>query len=258
MSNITPFNFEEHAVRVQVEGDEVWFNSADVCAALEMTNPRKAVDDHVDGDDVTKRDTIDSLGRTQMANHINESGLYSLIMGSKKPEAKRFKRWVTHDVLPAIRKTGSYSVPPQHKTRKTTSITDMARVALMLYRETSKIKGVDKATMMAKTMEVISATTGDNYQPMVLALPAVAPADVADLNPTAIGQRVGMSAREVNQVLVEMGLQYRNDSGKLRLTDAGSAFGSMTPFHKNGHSDLQIHWKEEVVDLVRGHTARLI
>jgi prophage antirepressor-like protein len=255
MSNITPFNFEDHQVRVITTAHgETLFVASDVLSVL--TLDRKALE-RLD-DDEKGVSSIHTPGGAQDMTVVNEPGLYSLVLGSRKPEAKRFKRWVTHDVLPAIRKTGSYSVPPQHKTRKTTSITDMARVALMLYRETSKIKGVDKATMMAKTMEVISATTGDNYQPMVLALPTVAPADVADLNPTSIGQRVGMSAREVNQVLIEMGLQYRNDSGKLRLTDAGSAFGSMTPFHKNGHSDLQIHWKEEVVDLVRGHTARLI
>ena len=65
----------------------------------------------MDGDDVQKMDTIDSLGRTQRANHVNESGLYSLILGSRKPEAKRFKKWVTSEVLPQIRKTGSYNGP---------------------------------------------------------------------------------------------------------------------------------------------------
>ena len=72
----------------------------------------------MDGDDVQKMDTIDSLGRTQRANHVNESGLYSLILGSRKPEAKRFKKWVTSEVLPAIRKTGSYSGPVIGRTRQ--------------------------------------------------------------------------------------------------------------------------------------------
>ncbi|MGF6904639.1 phage antirepressor KilAC domain-containing protein, partial [Paraburkholderia sp. GAS348] len=61
-------------------------------------------------DDVQKLDTIDSLGRTQHTNHVNESGLYALIFGSTKPEAKRFKRWVVGEVLPSIRKTGAYGV----------------------------------------------------------------------------------------------------------------------------------------------------
>lgn len=92
------FKFESHAVRVQTdEHGQLWFNANDVCEVLELTNPHKAVGDHVDADDLTKREVIDSLGRTQRANYINESGLYALIIGSHKPEAKRFKRWVTSE-----------------------------------------------------------------------------------------------------------------------------------------------------------------
>ena len=80
----------------------------DVCAALELVNPRKALADHVDPDDVTQGDTTDNLGRKQLTNHVNESGLYALIFGSRKESAKRFKRWVTSEVLPAIRKNGYY------------------------------------------------------------------------------------------------------------------------------------------------------
>lgn len=90
------------------EANEPLFCAADVCKVLGYTNPRKAVADHVSEDDVTKRDTIDNLGRTQTASFVNESGLYSLIFGSKLESAKAFKRWVTSEVLPAIRKTGGY------------------------------------------------------------------------------------------------------------------------------------------------------
>ena len=105
MSAIIPFQFEAHAVRVQV--DELglpWFNATDVCDALEMGNPSQAIKSHVDADDLQKLEVIDNLGRTQRANHINESGLYALILGSTKDAAKRFKRWVTSEVLPAIRR----------------------------------------------------------------------------------------------------------------------------------------------------------
>ena len=110
MSAIIPFQFEAHAVRVQVdELGQPWFNATDVCDALEMGNPSQAIKSHVDADDLQKLEVIDSLGRTQRANHVNESGLYALILGSTKDTAKRFKRWVTHDVLPTIRKTGGYA-----------------------------------------------------------------------------------------------------------------------------------------------------
>lgn len=80
----------------------------DVCKALELTNPHKALADHVDPDDLTQSEVTDNLGRKQLTNHINESGLYALIFGSRKESAKSFKRWVTSEVLPAIRKNGYY------------------------------------------------------------------------------------------------------------------------------------------------------
>ncbi|MBF0583684.1 MAG: Bro-N domain-containing protein [Magnetococcales bacterium] len=107
---IIPFSFEEKQVRVILdEQNNPWFNAGDVCAVLGYVNSRDAIAKHVDEDDVAKRDIIDSLGRFQQTNHLNESGLYALIFGSTKEEAKRFKRWVTSEVLPSIRKTGSYA-----------------------------------------------------------------------------------------------------------------------------------------------------
>lgn len=111
-SGISPFSFEGQPVRiVDCDNGEPLFNANDVCSALELANPRDAIAKHVDSDDVAKRDIIDSMGRTQQASFINESGLYALIFGSTKESAKRFKRWVTSEVLPSIRKTGSYTAP---------------------------------------------------------------------------------------------------------------------------------------------------
>ena len=94
------------------EKGETFFVGKDVAAALGYSNPRKALQDHVDQEDkgVTKRDT---LGGTQKVTVINESGLYSLILSSKLPQARAFKRWVTSEVLPAIRKSGRYELLPQ-------------------------------------------------------------------------------------------------------------------------------------------------
>ena len=89
MNAIIPFQFDAHAVRVQLDDSgQPWFNANDVCSALEFSNPHKAVADHVDSDDLTKREVIDTLGRQQRANFINESGLYTLILGSTKEAAK--------------------------------------------------------------------------------------------------------------------------------------------------------------------------
>ena len=106
-------NAEFGQVRTVVIGSEPYFVGKDVAEVLGYSNSRKALADHVDDDDkqdgVTIRDTI---GRNQNAVCINESGLYALVFGSKLPTAKKFKRWVTHDILPAIRKTGSYTAKP--------------------------------------------------------------------------------------------------------------------------------------------------
>lgn len=110
MSDLNVFAFDSQAVRVVMVDGQPWFVAADVCEILGFGNPRQAVESHVDEEDVQKLDTL-TAGGTQQTNHVNESGLYALIFGSTKPEAKRFKRWVTHDVLPSIRKTGAYVDP---------------------------------------------------------------------------------------------------------------------------------------------------
>ena len=108
MNAIFPFDFEGRPIRVlDVEG-EPWFVAADLGAALELSNPRKAVAD-LDGDE--KGVTVgDTPGGQQSLNTVNESGLYHLIFKSRKPAAKRFRKWVTSEVLPAIRKTGKFEV----------------------------------------------------------------------------------------------------------------------------------------------------
>ena len=108
MNEISVFeNSEFGSIRgVEING-EAWLVGKDVAERLGYSNPRKALGDHVDEEDkgVTKCDT---LGGKQDVTIINESGLYSLVLGSKLPNARRFKRWVTGEVLPAIRRTGGY------------------------------------------------------------------------------------------------------------------------------------------------------
>lgn len=100
------FNFDAITVRTFNDEGEIWFAAADVCAALDITNPRNATA-RLD-DDEKDVHSMDTPGGKQDIVTINESGLYSLILTSRKAEAKKFKRWVTHDVLPSIRQTGSY------------------------------------------------------------------------------------------------------------------------------------------------------
>lgn len=101
------FNFTSQALRVVMREGEPWFVAADVCEALDIKNPTDALK-RLDDDERARF----NLGHQGEANIINESGLYSLILGSRKPEAKKFKKWVTSEVLPAIRKTGGYIHAP--------------------------------------------------------------------------------------------------------------------------------------------------
>ncbi len=107
-TQVTPFQFHTHQVRVVCdEQGSPWFVAKDVCDALEHTNSRKALADHVDDED--KGVTVGyTPGGEQKLKTINESGLYALIFGSRLEGAKSFKRWVTSEVLPAIRRTGGY------------------------------------------------------------------------------------------------------------------------------------------------------
>ena len=93
-------------IRTTIQNGEPWFVAADVCKALDIENNRKATN-RLDDDEkgVTLSDT---LGGKQKLTIVNEAGLYSLVLGSRKPEAKAFKRWITHEVLPTIRRTGGY------------------------------------------------------------------------------------------------------------------------------------------------------
>lgn len=104
------FCFESNQVRVLGDILNPLFVALDICKALGFGNPYQAIKDHVDQDDLCKQEITDSMGRKQEVNCVNESGMYALIFGSKLPSAKRFKRWVTSEVLPAIRKSGQYSV----------------------------------------------------------------------------------------------------------------------------------------------------
>lgn len=112
MEQMQVFNNAEFGeVRTVLINSETWFVGVDVSKALGYNSSSKPVQRHVDKDDVLKQHLVDSAGRTQEFLVVNESGLYSLILSSKIESASRFKKWVTSEVLPCIRKTGSYQKP---------------------------------------------------------------------------------------------------------------------------------------------------
>ena len=114
ISNQAPsvFAFNEFSVRAFADQQgNPWFSAPEACTILGYRNSRDAIAKHCRPDGVAKRDTIDSMGRSQPLTYINEGNLYRLVIKSRKPEAEKFEAWVCDEVLPSIRKTGYYVAP---------------------------------------------------------------------------------------------------------------------------------------------------
>jgi len=133
------FSFEGHEVRVVDRECEPWWVAKDVCDAIGIANNRSAVA-RLDADDVGKIDVVDSLGRKQQMSIINTFGIYSLIFNSDKPEAKRLKRWVTHEVLPLIRHSGARKAEKSMKVNSETGTVEFANPVFAAPSQASKDK----------------------------------------------------------------------------------------------------------------------
>ena len=107
MSNLISYTFHNTKIHAVIIESEIFFRATELAIALGYKNPRQALASHVDKEDVQKLDTP-TKGGNQKVSYVNESGMYALILGSEKTEAKQFKKWVTSEVLPSIRKTGGY------------------------------------------------------------------------------------------------------------------------------------------------------
>ncbi|WP_158599928.1 phage antirepressor [Azospirillum cavernae] len=147
-SSMTVFAFEGLDVRITDRAGDPWFVLADVCRVLEIGNPSDAAK-RVDDDEKMTLDNTEGhsgqRGGAQSFTIINESGLYSLILTSRKPAAKRFKKWVTADVLPTIRKTGSYGAPaPQ------IDLNDPTQLRALLLSYSAEVETTKKALTAAK------------------------------------------------------------------------------------------------------------
>ena len=158
MNELKNFTFEDQQIRVLTIEGEPWFVGKDVAEVLGYSNSRKAIADHVDSEDkgVTKCYT---LGGTQQIAIINESGLYSLILSSKLPDAKKFKRWVTSEVLPTIRKHGAYMTDA----KAAAIVTDKGSLADLLQQaaEQLKRKDIQIEQMKPKALFADAVSTSD-------------------------------------------------------------------------------------------------
>ena len=158
MNELQNFNFNNLPVRTVLVNDEPWFVGKDVADILGYSNSRKALSDHVDDEDkgVTKSDT---LRGNQNITIINESGLYSLILKSKKPQAKQFKRWVTSEVLPTIRKHGAYMTDA--KAQDVISGNGLADLLLQAGNQIKQLE-LEKSQMKPKALFADSVSASEN------------------------------------------------------------------------------------------------
>lgn len=259
MKDIQIFNNPEFGqVRtVNVDGAP-WFVGKDVAAALGYERESKAVVDHVDEDD---RKMIDGKTQSRFGIElgqrggwlINESGLYGLVLSSKLPTAKKFKHWVTSEVLPTIRKTGGYHIPqltpnPHYRTRMIgTAIRDVGKTS----EELEKVFGVAHGMALAVSMNLVGEAYGVDMAPCKALLPAAE--EVSYLNATDIAERIGLkyktgkpNAAAANQLLAERGLQEKRGKD-WHLTERGKPYGEAKPYERGGHSGYQIMWRDEVI-----------
>ncbi|MDO4800186.1 MAG: Bro-N domain-containing protein [Bacillota bacterium] len=144
MNALTTLNYNGRPVRTVNRDGFVWWILTDVCKILEISNSRDAAS-RLDDDEKDDVGITDTIGRTQTATAVNESGLYNLIFQSRKAEAKKFKKWVTSEVLPSIRKTGRYeSKAPQKKSLR---ILDLRGLKVISNTDIANYFGVANATI---------------------------------------------------------------------------------------------------------------
>lgn len=198
MSDLKIFNFKELQVRTVLVENEPWFVAKDVCDVLEITNPTDAMK-RLDDDEHTLV-SIEGASNGLPVNAVNEYGLYSLVLGSRKPEAKEFKRWITHDVIPSIRKHGAYMTPatieeailnPDFGIRLLTSLKEE--------REARKVLELQTAQQRQIIHELQPKAT---YYDLCLQNKTL-------LSVTKIAKDYGMSGNALNSLLHELGVQYK-------------------------------------------------
>lgn len=191
MTDLQIFNNDRFGqVRIVPVDGELMFVAKDVCDCLEITKHRDAIS-RLDSDERGSV-KLDTPGGKQDIAAINEYGLYNLVLSSRKPEAKEFKRWITHDVIPAIRKTGSYSMV----------IPKTLPEALRAYANEVESHNATKAIVAQQEQQIAEFKPVKDYVDKILSSKSC-------LTITQIAADYGMSAQELNKILHEAGLQRK-------------------------------------------------
>lgn len=199
MNELQIFNNDRFEVRATMKDGEPLFVAADVCKALDIQNHIDALK-RLDEDEKSGVDLTDPHGRIQTTNCVTESGLYTLVLGSRKPEAKQFKRWITHEVIPSIRKTGGYIAGQSQ-------MTDSELMAAALLLANRQIKERDARISALSVQNAIMAPKADYFDELVERN------TLTNFRETA--KELGVPPKKFVEFLLVRKYLYRDKKGKL-------------------------------------------
>lgn len=207
------FNYKENKIRTVEMNSKPWFVLKDVCAVLGISNPRMTAQ-RLDADEVNLADVIDSVGRHQETTVISESGLYNVILRSDKPEAKPFRKWVTNEVLPSIRKNGGYIAGQEEMTPA-----EIMAKAVLLAQKTIADRDARIAALTEENAVLIHK--GEYFDELV---------DVNSLmNFTDTAKALGVKRKKMLDALTDGKYLYRQGS-----------YGKLIPYEKNNHGYFEV------------------
>ena len=224
------------SVRTVYQNNEPWFVAKDVCECLSISKYRNAIS-RLDEDEREPFE-VDTLGGKQEMTAINEYGLYSLVLSSRKPEAKEFKRWITHEVIPAIRKTGMYMTD-----NAIDNILGNPDAFIKVLSEYKKVQDENKALAMqnASQKQLIGELKPKaDYTDLILKSKSL-------VTITQIAKDYGMSGQAMNKILHNLGIIY-NQSGQWLLYSKHQAKGythseTVNIVHSDGREDVKMNTK---------------
>lgn len=255
------FNFESKEVRCYGTSDKPVWIAQEVCNCLDLQGDAGQHVRRLDEDEKVLI-SIQTPGGIQDVLGVNEPGLYNLVLGCRKPVAKRFKRWLTHEVIPSIRKTGSYSINNPSAMQPTVKDElEVINLCLSVAGLDPKLTAGVMLNHAGERMPQLKGAVNEGHSLLSASLKC----DLL-LTPTKIGKELGVSARRVNQILLDLGYQIKN-LGKTSkcepdylVTDIGKPYANNTLATgqlQNGQSDnttyQHLKWKSETIEVIREH-----
>lgn len=192
MNELQLFNFENNQVRTLLINDEPWFVGKDVAQILGYSNPRDALSKHVDDEDKNSVAIRDGNKGNPNQTVINESGVYALVFGSKLPSAKKFKHWVTSEVLPTLRKTGGYTMPKTYLEALKAFTAEVEKNEMLSLENKIQTQQINELKPKADYTDRILKTT-----------------DL--MTTTQIAKDYGMSAKQFNALLHDYKVQFKQN-----------------------------------------------